>query len=58
MIQCRSYNEAKLTAIELICYFDNNVKQINIKYDKKRKCFWVEKEEFTQEEQEEFEEFE
>ena len=48
MIQARTYESAMLTAINLLSYFDNRIKEIKITFD--GKYFWVHKEEFTADE--------
>ncbi len=44
MIQALDYDDARMTAIQLLANNYEYIKSINIKYSEKDKCFWIERE--------------
>ena len=50
MVICKTYDEARLTAIEKISYFDSRITKITITYDKIRNVWIVDSEDFDDDE--------
>ena len=50
VIRCRSYEDARLQAINILSYFDSRCNKVKITFDERKKSFYVIADEFPVEE--------